>query len=210
MQFDLLDPVHNTILGQPTYADFSRHLRESNCRRCPLSKSRQRIVVDRGNPSAKIMIVSERPGEEEDKTGLAFVGRAGELLDKIFAAIGLDSNKDLLIVNVVKCLPESDRAPNTAEVEACRPYLEKQIELVGPRVILLLGAVAYKHVQDEGGDFSMEDQAGRFFTLAKYPGIQFMVLYHPAFLLRDPRKKKEMWKHVKKLKAFLVEEKWMP
>lgn len=206
MQFDLLDPVHNAILGQQTYADFARHLRESNCQRCPLSKSRNKIVVDRGNPSAKIMIVSERPGEEEDKTGLAFVGRAGELLDKIFAAIGLDSNKDLLIVNVVKCLPESDRAPASPEVEACKPYLEKQITLVQPRVILLLGAVAFKHVQGEGGDFSMEEEAGRFFTMAKYPGIQFMVLYHPAFLLRDPRKKKDMWGHVKKLKEFLVQE----
>lgn len=204
MQFDLLDSGHNTILNTSDYQSFADALRNSNCQRCPLSVSRQNIVVDRGNPNAPIMVISERPGAEEDKKGIAFVGRAGEMLDKIFMAIGLDSNKDLLIVNVVKCLPPEDRAPLSPEVEACKPYLEKQIALVQPKVVLLLGAVAYKYVSGLS-DFSMEEQAGHFFTLPNYPSIQFMVLYHPAFLLRDPRKKKEMWEHVKKLKTFLEE-----
>jgi len=203
MQFDLLDTTHNQILSQETYERFAKALRESNCQRCPLSKSRHNIVVDRGNPFAKIMIISERPGENEDKTGQAFVGRAGELLDKIFASIGIDSNKDLLIVNVVKCLPPTERAPLASEVEACRPYLEKQVALVQPKIILLLGAVAFKYVSEEGREFSMEEEAGKFFTLTQFPGIQFMVLYHPAFLLRDPTKKRAMWQHVQKLKTYL-------
>lgn len=206
MQFDLLDTTHNQILSQEAYEDFSKMLRGSNCQRCPLSKSRTHIVVDRGNPNAKMMIVSERPGDNEDKTGQAFVGRAGELLDKIFAAIGLDTNKDLLIVNVVKCLPPVERAPLAPEVQACFPYLEKQIALVQPKVILLLGAVAFKYVSDETRDFSMEKEAGTFFTLPKFPQIQFMVLYHPAFLLRDPSKKKAMWLHVQRLKEYLQKE----
>lgn len=206
MQFDLLDTKHNTILSQPSYKTFAEALRKSNCQRCPLSKSRRQIVVDRGNPNAKVMIISERPGDNEDQTGLAFVGRAGELLDKIFSAIEMDTNKDLLIVNVVKCLPPEDRAPQAPEVEACRPYLERQIELVKPKVIILLGAVAFKYVSGEPRDFSMEEEAGKFFEMARYPGIQFMVLYHPAFLLRDPSKKKPMWEHVKKLRGCLIKE----
>ncbi|MBI4125537.1 MAG: uracil-DNA glycosylase [Deltaproteobacteria bacterium] len=210
MQFDLLDSTHNQILSQASYGTFAKALRESNCRRCPLSQSRSQIVVDRGNPQSKVMIISERPGDNEDKTGLAFVGRAGELLDKIFAAIGMDTNKDLLIVNVVKCLPPTDRAPQSGEVEACRPYLERQIDLVGPKVIILLGAVAFKYVSEEPRDFSMEEEAGKFFTLPKFPGIQFMVLYHPAFLLRDPSKKKPMWQHVQRLKEYLQTSRLLP
>ncbi|MCX7888060.1 MAG: uracil-DNA glycosylase, partial [Verrucomicrobiae bacterium] len=98
------------------------------------------------------------------------------------------------------------RAPTAAEAEACLPYLRRQIELVRPQVILLLGAVALKYLapsraSDE--EFSMEREAGQFFTVAEHPGIQFMVLYHPAFLLRDPTKKAAMWEHVKRLRAFL-------
>lgn len=206
MQFDLLDTKHNEILSQDTYENFSRLLKASNCQRCPLSQSRRNIVVDRGNPGKQVMIISERPGENEDKTGIAFVGRAGELLDKIFAAIGMDTNKDLLIANVVKCLPPVERAPQAPEAEACRPYLEKQIALVKPKVILLLGAVAYKYVSEEPRDFSMEEEAGKFFTLPKFPGVQCMVLYHPAFLLRDPSKKKPMWLHVQRLREYLQTE----
>lgn len=203
MQFDLLDNAHNQILNQTDYASFAKALRGSNCQRCPLGQNRNHIVIDRGNPKAKIMVISERPGENEDMTGQAFVGRAGEMLDKIMASINLNSDEDLLIINVVKCLPPTDRSPLSPEVEACRPYLDKQIALVQPKVILLLGAVAYKYVSDSPQDFSMESEAGKFFTLPEYPDIQFMVLYHPAFLLRDPTKKKEMWEHVQKLKNYL-------
>ena len=212
MQFDLLDPVHNEILSTTTYAAFAERLRASDCRRCPLCERRGRIVIDRGNPRATVMVVSERPGEHEDQRGQAFVGRSGELLDKIFAAIGMDTNRDVLITNVVKCMPPIDRSPQSAEVEACLPYLEKQIALVRPKVVILLGAIALKYVAEEHvptsaaspSEFSMEEEAGKFFTIPKYPGIQFMVLYHPAFLLRDPSKKKVMWEHVQRLRDFLA------
>jgi uracil-DNA glycosylase family 4 len=211
MQFDLLDPVHNEILRTKTYAEFAERLKKSDCRRCPLCEKRDKIVIDRGNPDSKVMIVSERPGENENREGLAFVGRAGELLDKIFAAIGMDTNKDLLITNVVKCMPPVDRSPQSGEVAACLPYLEKQIDLVRPKVVILLGAVALKYVTGEHGlpegtaesDYSMEEEAGKFFTMPKFPGTQFVVLYHPAFLLRDPSKKKIMWVHVQKLRDYL-------
>lgn len=176
---------------------------ESNCRRCPLCEARNKIVVDRGNPKAKLMIVSERPGQNEDREGKAFVGRAGALLDKIFASIGLDTNRDLIITNVVKCMPPTDRSPQSGEVASCIPYLEKQIALIQPKVVILLGAVALKFVSPEHTEFSMEKEAGKFFTLPRYPGIQFMVLYHPAFLLRDPSKKQIMWEHAKRLRDFL-------
>lgn len=205
MQFDLLDVEHNLIIASSTYEEFAKRLRESGCKRCPLSQSRRNIVIDRGNPNARLMVISERPGENEDATGVAFVGRAGELLDKIFAAIGLDTNKDMLIVNVVKCLPPVERAPLASEAGICLPYLEKQIELVRPKAAVLLGAVALKYMNPEHKEISMEEEAGKFITLPCYPGIQFMVLYHPAFLLRDPTKKKDMWEHVKRLKAYLNE-----
>jgi DNA polymerase len=203
MQIDIFDQERNAILAAPTNAEFAERLRAYNCRRCELADSRAHIVVDRGNPQAPLLVISERPGENEDATGLAFVGRAGEMLDKILASIGLDSNRDALIVNVAKCKPAIDRSPTSAEAEACLPYLERQIELVRPRVVLLLGAVALKWIDPARGEFTMEEEAGHFFTLKRYPGIQFMVLYHPAFLLRDPSKKRIMWEHMKLLRDFL-------
>jgi uracil-DNA glycosylase family 4 len=203
VQVDLFDQQLNGILAAATYADFATQLRAYDCRRCGLCTGRSRIVVDRGNPSADILIVSERPGANEDQTGEAFVGRSGELLDKILAAIGLQPNRDTLITNVVKCKGEQDRAPTGDEALACLPFLDKQFELVRPRVVLLLGSVALERIDPERRDFKMEDEAGRFFTLRRYPGVQFMVLYHPAFLLRDPRRKRDMWDHVQRLRAWL-------
>jgi DNA polymerase len=126
------------------------------------------------------------------------------MLDKMLAAIDLDSNQDVLIANVVKCKPPIDRPPSSGESEACLPYLEKQIELVKPRFILLLGAVALKWIDATRREFTMENEAGRFFELQRYPGIRFMVLYHPAFLLRDPRKKRVTWDHLKQLREALA------
>lgn len=203
MEFDLFDTAFNGVVQARSYGDFSSALTSYDCRRCPRANARHKIVVGRGNPSAAIMIISERPGENEDMRGLAFVGRAGELLDKIMAAIQLDTNRDTLITNVVKCIAGEDRAPTAEEVTACEPFLQRQIELVKPKVIILLGAVAYKYVAGVTQDFSMEKDAGRIFDLARYPGIKFVVLYHPAFLLRDPTKKRDMWEHVKEVRRYL-------
>jgi len=205
MQVDLFDQGLNAVLGSSTYEDFASRLRAYDCRRCPLCNGRSQIVVDRGNPRAPILIVSERPGVNEDHLGQAFVGRSGELLDKILAAIGLDSSRDTLITNIVKCKGEIDRAPTSEEAAACSPFLDRQMTLVKPRVVLLLGSVALKWIDPGRGEFKMEEEAGRLFTLARFPGVHFMVLYHPAYLLRDPSKKRLMWEHVQHLKAYLEE-----
>ena len=203
MQIDLFDGEFNSIVSAATYDEYKHRLEGYNCQRCTLCHSRTNVVVDRGDPKAAILIISERPGDNEDRAGKPFVGRAGELLDKMLRAIELDPNHDVLITNVVRCKPEVDRSPTKEEVDACFPFMEKQIALVKPRVILLMGAVAVKWVDPERTDIKMEEEAGRFFTLPRFPGVQIMVMYNPAFLLRDPRRKKDSWEHLKTLRAYL-------
>ena len=202
MQFDLFDGTQNQILEAKTYAEFKEALAASSCTRCPLSESRRHIVVDRGNPFAKVLMIGEGPGENEDIQAKAFVGRAGQLLDELMRDIGFDTNRDSLIINVVKCRPPENRAPKQEEVDACRPFLQKQISLVQPKIVLLLGAVALRHVIKDKGEFSMQQEAGNFFEAPGFPGIKFMVLYHPAFILRDPRKKPAMIEHLKRFKEY--------
>jgi DNA polymerase len=203
MQFDLFDSGSNTILGASSYEELKEKLRGSGCQKCALHQGRTNIVVDRGNPSAAIMTIGEGPGENEDKEGLAFVGRAGQLFDKIMSAVGIDTNQDMLIANVVKCRPPDNRSPRTEEAAECIPFLKRQIALVEPKVILLLGATALKHIDKSKTSFQMSDEAGKFFTLPDYPGIQFMVLYHPAALLYNAKLKPAMWEHVKHLRRYL-------
>ena len=202
MQFDLFNNTQNRLLEAAAYAEFKEALAKSNCTKCPLSASRRHIVVDRGNPDAKVLMIGEGPGENEDIQAKAFVGRAGQLLDELLRNLGFDTNRDSLIINVVKCRPPENRAPRQEEVEACFPFLEKQLALVKPKVILLLGAVALKHVIKNKRDFSMEEEAGKFFEHLDFPGVKFMVLYHPAFILRDPRKKPAMIEHLKRFKEY--------
>jgi DNA polymerase len=128
------------------------------------------------------------------------------LLDKMLRAIDLDPARDVIIANVTKCKPEFDRAPLKDEVDACMPFLQRQIALVRPRVIVLLGAVALKWIDPGRGDVKMEDDAGRFFDLPAHPGVRFVVMYNPAFLLRDPRKKPDAWEHLKALRDYLRRE----
>ena len=203
MQFDLFDGQSNGILSQTDYSAFKQALKISGCQKCALHQSRTQIVVDRGSPQAKIMVIGEGPGENEDLQGAAFVGRAGKLFDEIMKSIGLDTNRDMLIANVVKCRPPANRAPQDAEAQACHPYLRRQIELVSPKVILLLGATALKRMDPSRKNISMDEEAGKFFELADYPGIPFVVLYHPAALLYNARLKPAMWEHVKKLRALI-------
>lgn len=202
MQFDLFDDIRNKILGAKTYEVFKEELAKSNCDKCELSKSRTHIVVDRGNPKAKVLMIGEAPGENEDIQSKAFVGRAGQLLDAMMKDIGFNTNEESLIINVVKCRPPENRAPSQKEAEACRPFLKKQIELVNPKIILLLGASALKHLILDRGEFSMGNEAGEFFKHPDYPNIQLMVLYHPAFILRDPRKRPVMEEHLKRFKVY--------
>ena len=202
-QFDLFDPVTNGVLGAATYAGFKAALVASNCAKCPaLCAERHHIVVDRGQPSP-VMVIGEAPGENEDLQGRAFVGRAGQLFDKMMASIDIDTNRDLLIVNVVKCRPPQNRPPTQEEADNCKPFLRWQLNHVRPRVVLLLGATAVKHLVPKGDIGPMKDRVGRFFELPEHPGTLFQLLYHPAYLLRDPRKKPETWEHLKALRSRL-------
>jgi len=203
MQFDLFDAGANTILGSPSYNEFRDKLAGSGCDKCGLHTGRTQIVVDRGNPAASIMTIGEGPGETEDREGQAFIGRAGKLFDKIMSAVGIDTDRDMLIANVVKCRPPDNRNPRSEEASECISYLKRQIELVQPRIILLLGATALKHMDKSKSAFQMSDEAGKFFALPDYPGVQFMVLYHPAALLYNQKLKPAMWSHVKLLRRTL-------
>jgi DNA polymerase len=192
------------ILTARRYNEFKTKLASSGCPLCPaLCANRHNIVVDRGNPRAEIVIVGEAPGETEDLQGKAFVGRSGQLLDKMLAMVGIDTNHDVLIVNIAKCRPPDNRRPTPVEAQNCRPYLEKQLNFVKPSVVLLLGATAVKHLMPEVKNKNMKDRVGQFSSTKAFPGVSFQLLYHPAYLLRDPRKKADMLEHLKALRAFL-------
>ena len=186
-----------------SYPSFRRILRDSSCTRCTLSEGRATIVVDRGNPDPGIVVVGEGPGKEEDLRGKAFVGRSGRLLDRLLARAGIDSNRDLLITNVVKCRPPKNRAPRPGEAEACLPFLRKQLSLVRPHTILLLGATAVRHLLPGKQKFAMRDEVGRIFTSPEHPGANIMILYHPAYLLRDPRKQPQFVQHIEHIRRHI-------
>ncbi len=155
-------------------------------------------MVDRGNSGARVLFIGEAPGEKEDFEGRAFVGRSGRLLDGMLSALSFDTNRDALITNVVKCRPPGNRAPSSEEAATCLPYLHKQVALVRPKWIVLLGATALRRVIPEKKTFSMQKEAGHFFEHTLYPGTRLYVLYHPAYILRDGRKKPVMERHLKK------------
>ncbi|MEO8893436.1 MAG: uracil-DNA glycosylase, partial [Coleofasciculaceae cyanobacterium] len=155
----------------------------NNCYRCDLGATRTHAVVGRGNPKAPIMIIGEGPGQNEDETGLPFVGKAGQLLEKILAAVELDTEQDVYIANIVKCRPPSNRVPTTDEIAACKPYLLEQIRLVDPKIILLTGATAVKGLT--GNKTGITKIRG---TWMEWEGRLCMPILHPAYLLRNPSK----------------------
>lgn len=197
---------YDQILAVPDYATFKKQLAESGCDRCGLSRDRTNIVVDRGNPKSKIVFIGEAPGKNEDEQGKAFVGRAGKLLDEFLLEIGIQSDKDILIINIAKCRPPENRKPLKEEVVACSPYLAKQLQLVQPKVIVLLGATALKYLARDKKEFEMHKEVGKFFNLPEYPGIRFFVIYHPAYLLYDPRKRDIFRGHMAELKKYLTDQ----
>lgn len=154
------------------------------------------------------MIIGEAPGATEDKMGLCFVGRAGKMLDKVMASAGIDTSRDTIISNVMKCRPPANRVPTKKEVEKCLPALLKQIELIKPRVLVLLGRTALKHLSPERAKLPMEKEVGILRELVcGGRKIPYMTLYHPAYLLYNSRKAPVMREHVKTLKKFLVAQK---
>ena len=190
-----------TILAAPDYAEFRERLAASGCRRCALAEGRTRIVVDRGNPEAPILCVGEAPGAQEDATGRAFVGRAGRMLDALFASVGLSTDDQVLIVNVVKCRPPGNRAPTVAEAAACRPYLDRQLSLSPARIVALLGATALRRFDPARAKHPLSETVGEFFTLPDHPGREFLTLYHPAALLYNRTLEPKARRHARTLAA---------
>ena len=167
------------------------------CRGCKLGATRTNLVFGTGDPNADLMVVGEAPGADEDAQGKPFIGRAGQLLTKILAAIDLDRD-DVYIANIIKSRPPGNRRPESDEVEACLPYLFKQIALVRPRYILALGLTAAKSLIGVQGP--MKDLRGK---MHEWHGIPVIITYHPAALLRNPNWKRPTWDDMKMLRSLL-------
>jgi uracil-DNA glycosylase len=199
--FGDIAPKDDLSLGRPgeTFEDIREDVGE--CVRCPLHQGRTKIVHTEGNQRARLMFVGEAPGADEDASGRPFVGRAGQLLNKIIEAIGLKRD-DVLIGNVNRCRPPSNRTPTTEEARACKPFLLREINIVRPDVIVVLGNTAMKNLLDTKEGITR--LRGEF---QDYRGIKVMPTFHPAYLLRDPSKKREVWDDMKKVRDYLNETK---
>jgi DNA polymerase len=168
-----------------------------DCTRCPLYQGRTNIVHTDGNRKARLMFVGEAPGADEDAQARPFVGRAGQLLTKIIEAIGL-KREDVLIGNVNRCRPPANRPPTPEEASMCKPFLLREIAAVQPEVIVVLGNTAMKNLLDLKQGITRV--RGQF---QDYQGVKVMPTFHPAYLLRDPTKKKETWEDLKKVRDYL-------
>ena len=180
-----------TNLGLADRATSLRLIREDlgDCTRCRLHKQgRKQIVFGVGNPRAELMFIGEAPGADEDQQGEPFVGRAGQLLNNMIKAMGI-RREDVYIANIIKCRPPGNRTPERDECETCSPFLMRQIEAIHPKALVALGAVAAKTLLAINAP--MTELRGRWYD---FRGTKLAVTYHPAFLLRDPRQKKEAWK----------------
>ncbi|NLW51398.1 MAG: uracil-DNA glycosylase [Candidatus Brocadiaceae bacterium] len=167
------------------------------CARCPLHRERTRTVFARGSARARLMFIGEAPGAEEDRQGVPFVGAAGQLLDRMIAAMGMDRD-EVYVSNILKCRPPGNRDPQADEVRACVPYLERQIALVRPEVICTLGLPAARALLHS--ELSIGALRGRWHS---YKGIPLMPTYHPAYLLRSPGQKRRSWEDLKMVQAAL-------
>lgn len=181
-------------------AESLQELRESTagCTRCKLCETRTNVVFGVGEPSARVMLVGEGPGRNEDERGEPFVGRAGLLLDKLMDAVDLSRGKNVYIANMVKCRPPQNRDPEADELEACLPYLREQVRILRPRIIVCLGRVAACRLIDPG--FKVTRQHGEFFERGD---VLMMGTLHPAALLRNPAQKPDAFSDWLKLRAKL-------
>jgi DNA polymerase len=176
-----------------------------NCQKCPLAPTRTNVVVERGDRKAKILIIGEAPGEQEDLSGLPFVGKSGQLLDKILESVGFDTNKDVYVCNTVKCRPPNNRVPTDVETTTCKPYLLEQIRLVDPKIILLTGATSLKSILGE--KLGITKVRGQWY---EWEGRLVMPIFHPSYLLRNQSREQGSpkwltWQDVKAIKAKYLE-----
>ncbi|MGB8949274.1 MAG: uracil-DNA glycosylase [Candidatus Sulfotelmatobacter sp.] len=207
---EIVTPKPEYGVGDPVAA--LKLIREDlgDCTRCKLHKQgRKQIVFGVGNPRAELMFVGEGPGADEDAQGEPFVGRAGQLLNNMIKAMGLQ-REDVYIANVVKCRPPGNRTPEPDECETCSPFLMRQIAVIKPKVVVALGATAAKNLLAMNS--SLGELRGRFYGFKpvgvrssdpSWPGARLAVTYHPAYLLRDPRQKGEAWKDLQMVMKYL-------
>jgi uracil-DNA glycosylase len=206
-QTTISSPASNLLFGElgvatqslsPSDESFEQiHADIGNCTRCPLHQERTHVVHTEGNRKARLMFVGEAPGADEDAQARPFVGRAGQLLTKIIEAIGL-KREEVLIGNVNRCRPPGNRPPTSEEAAMCKPFLLREIAIVQPEVIVVLGNTAMRNLLDTRDGITK--LRGRF---QDYKGIKVMPTYHPAYLLRDPSKKRETWEDLKKVREYL-------
>jgi len=189
---ELILPKRENPLG-----DFHQSI--CRCTECGLSRTRKRLVFGSGHGNANLMLIGEAPGEEEDKQGKPFVGKAGGLLDKILHAIGF-SREEIYICNILKCRPPGNRDPQGDEIIKCLPYLLKQVEIIRPRIILALGRVAAQTLLERQDPLSR--MRGNIYD---FHGVPLMVTYHPAALLRNSDYKRPTWEDVQKLRKMYDE-----
>jgi len=168
-----------------------------DCQRCKLAPQRTNIVFGSGNPDAELVFVGEAPGYDEDQQGLPFVGRAGQLLTKIIESINL-KREDVYICNVLKCRPPDNRNPEPDEVASCNPFLKKQLATIRPKIVCCLGTFAAQTVLQMAAPISK--LRGKFFDM---DGMRVIATFHPAYLLRSPDKKREVWEDMKQIRAEL-------
>ncbi len=170
------------------------------CSRCPLCQTRKNVVPGEGVPNPLVLVVGEGPGADEDEQGRPFVGRAGQLLDKMLFAINLSRDKNCFIANIVKCRPPMNRDPAPEESQACRSFLDAQIHVLKPKMILAMGRVALQNLLDTS--IGINRMRGQF---VDFKGIPFMATYHPSALLRDESLKRPAWEDLKAFKGRLLE-----
>jgi uracil-DNA glycosylase len=204
--FDRIPTSAQVPIPPGTYADLTQLATHCGlCQRCGLGATRINPVVGRGAIDAPVMIVGEGPGQNEDEQGLPFVGKSGQLLEKILASVNFSTDREIYICNVVRCRPPDNRVPSPEEIAACKPYLLEQIRLVDPHVILLTGATALKALT--GRKEGITKIRGEWI---EWEGRLCMPIFHPAYLLRNQSKEEGspkwlMWQDIKKVRAKLVE-----
>ncbi len=182
-------PAIAAAVAPAQHADALQIIREEigDCTRCALHSGRNKLVFGDGDPNARLLFVGEGPGADEDAQGIPFVGKAGQLLNNMIVAMGL-KREEVYIANVVKCRPPANRTPEPEEANTCSPFLFKQIDVIRPEVLVALGATAATYLLG-----ARQPLAGLRGRVHSFRGTKLIVTYHPAFLLRDPRQKKEAW-----------------
>jgi uracil-DNA glycosylase family 4 len=181
-----------------TLAEIRKEL--GDCRRCKLHRTRRTIVFGEGNEKAKLMLIGEGPGYDEDVRGRPFVGKAGQLLTKIIQSIHLE-REEVYITNIIKCRPPQNRNPEPDEIQSCHPFLQKQIQSIQPKMICALGTFAAQTLLSTNAKITA--LRGRFFDLG---GIKVLPTYHPAYLLRNPERKREVWEDMKQISGWMAGE----